>query len=165
MSGTFITFGNFDYKFPTMANAILECISILPKPVVVQAGSSLVFFKTTNFEVHEYIPRDKYLQLISQSEVVITHAGVGSLAAANKLSKYPCVFARKYELNEHIDDHQLELVKFYSSKSIFFYAKDSNDIRNFLNHGLYRKIPEFFETKTKAVAFVLDSFIRVNILK
>lgn len=163
MSGTFITFGNFEKKFPTMANAVLECIEILPQPIVVQAGSSLVFFKNANFEVHEYISKEKYLQLIRFSRVIISHAGVGSIVAANHFSKYPCVFARKFNLDEHLDNHQLELVKFYKSKSVFFYANDSNDIRTFLSNNIYNNMPEYFDTKSSVASFVLDCFIRYNV--
>jgi UDP-N-acetylglucosamine transferase subunit ALG13 len=48
---------------------------------------------------------------VSEAEVVILHAGAGSLIHALGAGKAPVIMARRAELGEHVDDHQVEFAR------------------------------------------------------
>ncbi len=45
------------------------------------------------------------------ADLVITHAGVGSILCARRAGHVPVVIPRMHELGEHVDDHQQELTR------------------------------------------------------
>jgi len=45
-----------------------------------------------------------------EADVVVTHAGVGSVLCAREAGHVPVVVPRLHRFGEHVDDHQLELV-------------------------------------------------------
>jgi UDP-N-acetylglucosamine transferase subunit ALG13 len=71
--------------------------------VVVQHGSSR---PPAGAEAHDRIPMTALSDLMSQADVVITHAGGGSITQCWQLGKAPIVLVRQKRLNEHVDDHQ-----------------------------------------------------------
>ncbi|MCJ8504810.1 hypothetical protein MRU69_07990 [Kocuria flava] len=46
---------------------------------------------------------------IAAADVVVTHAGVGSVLQAHEAGKVPVLAVRSASQNEHIDDHQREI--------------------------------------------------------
>jgi UDP-N-acetylglucosamine--N-acetylmuramyl-(pentapeptide) pyrophosphoryl-undecaprenol N-acetylglucosamine transferase len=43
------------------------------------------------------------------ADVVITHAGVGTILGLLEMGVYPIVVPRRSHLSEHVDDHQLQI--------------------------------------------------------
>ncbi len=50
------------------------------------------------------------------ADVVVTHAGVGSILCARRAGHRPIVVPRYHELGEHVDDHQVELTRALSER-------------------------------------------------
>jgi hypothetical protein len=61
---------------------------------------------------------------IDQADVVISHAGVGSLHTALRAGHTPIVFARRARVGEHVNDHQVELVEAFAARSRVLAAED-----------------------------------------
>lgn len=55
---------------------------------------------------------------IQEADVVISHAGVGSALSILRLGKVPILFPRLAAHEEHVDDHQLQIVKELSSRGL-----------------------------------------------
>jgi UDP-N-acetylglucosamine transferase subunit ALG13 len=51
------------------------------------------------------------LERFEAADVVITHAGVGSVLCATRAGHTPLVVPRLRRLGEHVDDHQVELAE------------------------------------------------------
>ncbi len=45
------------------------------------------------------------------ADVIVTHAGVGSILCARRAGRRPIVVPRYRDLGEHVDDHQVELTR------------------------------------------------------
>lgn len=59
---------------------------------------------------HEMLPADELLDAARQADVVITHAGVGTVLQLLENGISPVVVPRRRVRGEHIDDHQLQIV-------------------------------------------------------
>ena len=57
-----------------------------------------------------FMPFDVLNDHMRRADVVITHAGVGSVLCAREAGHVPVVVPRLHRYDEHVDDHQLELV-------------------------------------------------------
>jgi UDP-N-acetylglucosamine transferase subunit ALG13 len=62
-----------------------------------------------------FMPFDEVQRDLETCEVVITHAGVGSILAARRLGHLPVVVPRMKRFGEHVDDHQAELTRALAS--------------------------------------------------
>jgi UDP-N-acetylglucosamine transferase subunit ALG13 len=56
------------------------------------------------------MPFDVLNAHMREADVVVTHAGVGSVLCAREAGHVPVVVPRLHRYDEHVDDHQLELV-------------------------------------------------------
>jgi UDP-N-acetylglucosamine transferase subunit ALG13 len=58
-----------------------------------------------------FIPLEQYEQSVKEADLVISHAGAGTLIHLLRLGKIPVVMPRRKKYGEHVDDHQVELVE------------------------------------------------------
>lgn len=109
-----VALGTQKHSFERVINYIEQIISeALPEEeIYIQAGEtevSAALQKKSNLYVEKYFPN--FDQLIEQTDLVITHGGVGTIASALLKGKIVFSIPRAEKLNEHIDDHQFELVE------------------------------------------------------
>jgi hypothetical protein len=57
------------------------------------------------------IPRAELLSRLAEAEVVVVHAGTGTILDALRAGHVPVVVPRRLEHGEHVNDHQLEIVR------------------------------------------------------
>jgi UDP-N-acetylglucosamine--N-acetylmuramyl-(pentapeptide) pyrophosphoryl-undecaprenol N-acetylglucosamine transferase len=55
------------------------------------------------------LPAPELNQAMADSDVVITHAGIGSAISALRVGKRPIFIPRRKQFKEHIDDHQVSI--------------------------------------------------------
>jgi UDP-N-acetylglucosamine transferase subunit ALG13 len=77
--------------------------------VVVQHGPSQI--RPPGAKCVDYLPFREFSELVRAADVVVTHAGVGSVLISVMNGKRPIVVPRRAHFGEHVDDHQLELAR------------------------------------------------------
>lgn len=107
----FVTVGTGQFQFDRLLQAIDKAIANknIADDVIAQIGSSV--FKPQLFKYEKFMDFDRMVKLIKESEIVISHAGVGSLMLCLTLDKIPILFPRRKCFGELPDDHQLEFLK------------------------------------------------------
>jgi UDP-N-acetylglucosamine transferase subunit ALG13 len=86
----------------------LDALSALGGDVVVQYGHNEPPAGVR--EAVAFMPFDVLNAHMREADVVVTHAGVGSVLCAREAGHVPVVVPRLHRFDEHVDDHQLELV-------------------------------------------------------
>jgi UDP-N-acetylglucosamine transferase subunit ALG13 len=59
--------------------------------------------------VESHLTSEEFDEQVRAADVVVCHAGVGTLMRAWELGKYPVVVPRRRHRGEHVDDHQLQI--------------------------------------------------------
>ena len=59
----------------------------------------------------EFVSFGRMVELIESADVVVSHAGVGSIMCALRAGHVPIVFPRLKRYSETVDDHQAELAE------------------------------------------------------
>lgn len=67
------------------------------------------------------------------ADLIISHAGMGSILAALKHRKPIVILPRREALNEHRNDHQVATAKRFADKSGVFVAWDETEIGDMLD--------------------------------
>lgn len=102
-----VTFGTGPFEFSRGANAVLAALPESAR-VVWQRGTTPEVEPWPG-EVHEWMGYDDLRDAMVESDVVVTHAGVGSILTALRAGRRPIVLPRRAELGEVVDDHQVQL--------------------------------------------------------
>ena len=109
----FITVGTVhQFQFKRLID-LVESVLIKSDSVVWQVGN--LQHEIQGGEVYKEMTDLDFSNNLRTADVVISHAGVGSILNALDAGKYPIVIPRLAKYNEHIDDHQLEIASLVES--------------------------------------------------
>jgi UDP-N-acetylglucosamine transferase subunit ALG13 len=103
---TFVSVGNAIQPFPRLLGAVAAIVDLLPQPVVVQHGSTP--FQCSGCDARSFVDMAEFERRVAAAELLIVHAGAGSVINALRAGKVPVVMPRRSQFREHIDDHQIE---------------------------------------------------------
>ncbi|MEF1175162.1 glycosyltransferase [Vibrio sinaloensis] len=83
--------------------------------ITAQIGNSS--YQPKNMIYKPFMNDKEYNSLLKESDVVISHAGMGTIIQCMELNKPLIVVPRRVEFNEHRNDHQLDTVKLFNENS------------------------------------------------
>lgn len=101
--------------------------------VVVQHGASAI--RPPGATCLDYVPFERFEQLVREARAVVTHAGVGSILVSLRNGKRPIVVPRCARFGEHVDDHQLELSRRLGALGIVTVVDDPARLEQVLFDG------------------------------
>lgn len=106
-----VTVGSQKFQFNRLLEKIDELIDrrIITDKVFAQIGVS--DYKPKNYEYKDFTTQDEFNELLDKSTTVITHAGTGIIVNAVKKEKKVIAVPRLEKHGEHVDDHQIQLIK------------------------------------------------------
>lgn len=95
---------------------------MLSESVYAQIGNS--DYKPKHFEFTDFLQKQEFEEKISGCDLLITHAGVGTIMAGLSRNKPIIVVPRRAEYGEHIDNHQVEIAHSFSEANYVLQCKD-----------------------------------------
>lgn len=104
---TFVSVGNATQPFSRLLDEVVRLAAVLPQPVVVQHGTTPL--QADSCWAVPFIDMNEFERLMGSAELLILHAGAGSVIHAVRAGKVPVVMPRQACHGEIVDDHQLEL--------------------------------------------------------
>lgn len=117
-----ILLGTQKFQFNRLIDEIidLKIKGVIDEKIFIQRGYSdvniPVKFKN-DFIVKDFVASEVLADQIQKATIVITHGGTSSIISALKVKKKVIVVPRLKKFNEHVDDHQLEIVRYFESKN------------------------------------------------
>ena len=110
-----VLLGTQDKSFARLIKLVEEGIQngIIHDKVVVQSGATK--YQSQVMDIFDYISMDEMTSYIKNSDLIITHAGVGSIVESLKLGKKVIAMPRLKKYKEHTNDHQKQIVETFSS--------------------------------------------------
>lgn len=126
----FVILGTQDKKFPRLLDAIQKKIDegkISDKEeIIVQAGSTK--YESKNMKIIDYIAIKEFEEYIEKADIIICHAGVGTILTALKKNKKIIAAARLKEYGEHVNDHQLQILENFKDEGYILALEDFDKI-------------------------------------
>ena len=152
-----VTLGTQDKKFTRLLDAIQKQIDnkVITDKVVVQAGCTSDY-KSNDMEIFDLIPMDKFDDLISKCDLLITHGGVGSIITGLKNNKKVIAAARLKEYGEHTNDHQLQIAKEFADAGYILELRDFHKLDKLLEKSKTFKPKKFVSNTPNMVKLVSD---------
>ena len=104
--------------------------------VIAQIGPSN--FRSDNIDCRAFVGADEFRSLVEDCDVLVAHAGIGSILTALDLGKPALVMPRRASLGEHRNEHQRATVQNFSHLSQLTVVEDESELPFALNKILKR---------------------------
>lgn len=127
---TFVTLGT--QKFPF--NRLLELVDQLVGDGVIQgevfAQVGYTSYVPKNYSCVDFVDPEAYNRYISEADLIIAHAGVGTIMNCLSKGKKLIVVPRAKAYNEHVDDHQYEIADEFAGKGYLLVAENYDALKD-----------------------------------
>ena len=154
----FVTLGTQDKPFNRLLEAVQKQIDNkkIKGKVIVQAGCTK--FESKDMEIFDLIPMEEFEKNISECDILITHGGVGSIVDALKRNKVVIAAARLEKYGEHVNDHQLQIIKNFSEAGYIIALNDFNKLDEALKLAKKFK-PNKYKSNTENMIKLVEKLI------
>lgn len=98
--------------------------------------SSNMAYVPRNFRTKERLTPNEYVAIFSQANLIVSHAGMGTILTALTQGKRVCIMPRQMKYGEHRNDHQLATVERLRDYPSLFKAKDKTDLKRCINEAI-----------------------------
>lgn len=124
----FITLGSQKFQFNRLLKWIDELIeeNKINEKVFAQTGWST--YQPTYFESSDFLNREEFIKTMTECSVVLTHGGTGAIVTALKNEKKVIAVPRLYKYDEHVDNHQTEIIQNFEKMNLIFCANEKNQL-------------------------------------
>lgn len=146
---TFVSVGNAKQPFRRLLDAVARLADVFPKPVLVQHGHTP--FISDRCKAVAFLGMEEFEASVREAELVILHAGAGSIIHALQVGKVPVVVPRLAEYGEHVNNHQMELARALADTGQVVVALNPDELLNSVREALNRQRHHLQERTAAAV--------------
>lgn len=125
--------------------------------VIVQAGFTK--YKSDKMKIFSMTSKEKLEELIKKADLIITHAGVGSIEMSLEQNKKVIAVPRLKKYKEHVNDHQKDIEGKLAEKGYLIGIDDVSKL-NIALKKVKKFIPKKYEKpKSNEIIYVIKTFI------
>ena len=99
----------------------------IKEEVIVQAGYTK--YQTHRMRVIDLMSKEQLEQFKDEASLIITHGGVGSIISSIEKGKKVIAVPRKHEYGEHVNNHQIQIVKDFNDKGYIIGIENVEDLK------------------------------------
>lgn len=157
----FITLGSQKFQFDRLLKAVDELYEkgVLTEPAFAQTGYST--YQPKHYQYKNFLNRDEFAQETSNADIVITHGGTGAIIGAVKKGKKVIAVARRAQYGEHVDDHQLQIIKQFEEQNLICGITDVNELGNAVEY-IRSHTFNSYKSNTQVIIESIRQFIQEN---
>ncbi len=132
----FITTGTQE-PFDRLVKAVDEIVgSIGDENLDISAQVCKTNYRPINFKTFDFVDPKTYEQIFDRSDLIVAHAGIGTILSALLNNKMLIVMPRRLDLKEHRNDHQLFTVRKFDQLGYLHVAYDKKTLENLFIRAL-----------------------------
>lgn len=154
----FITLGSQKFQFNRLLKAVDELVSNgeITDDVFAQTGYS--YYEPQKYNFKQFLSRDEFADIISETDIVITHGGTGAIVGAIKAGKKVIAIPRLEKFGEHVDDHQQQIVYQFKKSDLICGIDECDELVDAIE---YSKNHDFkkYESNTQTIIESIENFI------
>jgi len=130
----FVTVGTEKFPFDRLLRMMDQavCRGEIGPDVFAQIGTSS--YEPVHFRWSRFLSFTEMADLIRRADIVVSHAGVGSLLKCLEMGKTPILFPRRFAFGEQVDDHQLEFLEKMAPEGSLIWARDERELLAHIRH-------------------------------
>mgnify|MGYP004510993045 FL=1 len=158
----FITLGSQKFQFDRLLKAVDELCekgTVDAEDVFAQIGYSDYVPQKYNYKT--FLDRDEFSNEMEKADIVITHGGTGAIIGAVKKGKKVVAVPRLAKYGEHVDDHQLQLIKQFDDLNLICPCRDTNKLENALDTVQRTKYNSYKSNTLNIISSIEDYLMEI----
>ena len=160
----FVTVGSQKFQFNRLLKKIDELVEkkIIEEPVFAQIGVS--DYKPKNYKYKDFIDQEDFNKKLDECSLLITHAGTGVIMNGIKRGKKVIAIPRLEKYKEHVDDHQIQIVKEFDELNFIEPCNEINEMENAIIKARTKKYNKYI-SNTDEIISDIESFIERDVIQ
>lgn len=118
----FVTLGSQKFQF----NRLLKAVDELQTDEEIFAQIGYSDYEPQNYSYKDFLDREEFAAWEEKADIVITHGGTGAIIGAVKKGKKVIAVPRLKKYGEHVDDHQIQLIKQFKDLNLIYACVDGD---------------------------------------
>lgn len=150
--------GTQNNSFHRLLEEIDELVKkgIINDEIIVQAGYTK--YNSKNMKILGLMPKEELEKYQEKADLIITHGGVGSIISSIEKGKKVIAVPRLHEYQEHVNNHQIEIVEKYSNENLIIGCKQVSDLEKAIKK-VKKFTPKKFERSNSKMLEIIERFI------
>ena len=111
------------------------------------------------YSYKKFLDRDEFSNEMGKADIVITHGGTGAIIGAVKKGKKVIAVPRLVKYGEHVDDHQLQLIKQFDELNLICPCRDTNKLSDALD-TVQKASYNGYESNTSNIISSIEEYIK-----
>lgn len=151
-----VSLGTQDKSFHRLLKAIEREIikGNIKDKVIVQAGTTK--FESEHMEIFDLVSKDEFDELLASCNLLITHGGIGTILQALKEDKKVLAAARLEKYDEHLNDHQKEIIGEFVKEKYILELDDFDKLAKKLKDIKKFKAKKFTSNNQRMIKIISD---------
>lgn len=116
--------------FPRLLNALDNIAGRHGLEVIAQTADP--DYLAGNLTTYDQLAPQRFDEIFTAADLIVAHAGIGTLLTAIKREKPLIFFPRQASLNEHRNDHQMATVRDLQESNNFYVATDEASLETLI---------------------------------
>ena len=129
---------------------------VIKEEVIVQAGYTK--YTSDNMKILDFIAKEELEKLQNKADLIITHGGVGSILLSITKDKKVIAIPRLHRYEEHVNDHQKEIVKLFNQKGYIIGVQEVEELEQAMQKVENFK-PRKYELNNEKMLKIIEEFI------
>lgn len=143
--------------FDRLVRIVDDLAPDLPEPVVAQIGHGK--YEPRNMDWRRVVPPQEFEQLVASANLIVAHAGIGTLVTAERHGKSLILFPRSAVLGEHRNDHQKATIRALSGRPGVGVATSPEQLRNLIGHPPAPSTPQAKAGNKRQICGAIAAFL------
>lgn len=108
---------------------------------------------------NNFLDRDEFSVEMGKADIVITHGGTGAIIGAVKKGKKVIAVPRRAKYGEHVDDHQLQLIKQFDDLNLICPCRDTDELAEAIETVKHTRYAAY-ESNTTTIVDSIEKYIK-----
>lgn len=155
----FVTLGSQKFQFNRLLKEVDDLIEkgVIKEKVLAQIGYSDYIPRKYDYKM--FFDREEFDSRMKESDLVITHSGTGAIMGAVNYGKKVIAVPRNAMYGEHVDDHQLQILKQFDEMKIICACHDPKDLGRCIKEIEQLPFKEY-KSNTHVIIENIDEYIK-----
>lgn len=152
----FLIVGSQKFPFDRLITEVdrLNKAGVIKDNVVAQIGVSGYVPETLDWV--RFMDKERFDECIENSDLVITHAGEGSIMTGLLKKKKVIAVPRYARLGEHVSDHQLEIARALGGQNYIINVEDISELGDVISNIDKTELREYSSGKDAIIKTIRD---------
>lgn len=154
----FVCTGTQIFQFDRLTKKLDELVGNGTIKDVIFAQIGAAEYIPKNYDYKKFINKDEFAEYQTRADVIISHGGTGALVGASKLGKNIIAVPRLAKFNEHVDDHQLQVVHVLEKEGYLRAVYNIEDLGRVIEEALNKPITKVYKRESNIIP-IIENFI------